>query len=41
VTRVGHALNTGVTDPHQLTAIVDAVIALGDRYADQLTLFEI
>ncbi|MGH4011280.1 MAG: HNH endonuclease [Pseudonocardiaceae bacterium] len=38
---VCHALNTGVTNPHQLTAIVDAVIALGDPYANQLTLFDI
>jgi hypothetical protein len=38
---VRHALATGVTDPHGLTAVVNAVITLGDRYADQLTLFDI
>jgi hypothetical protein len=34
-------LITGITDPHQLTAIVDEVVTLGDRYAGQLALFDI
>lgn len=38
---VHYALTTGITDPHQLTAIVDTVITLGDRYADQLALFDL
>jgi hypothetical protein len=35
------ALADGITDPHELAAIVDRVITDGDRYADQLSLFDI
>jgi hypothetical protein len=38
---VCRALADGITDPHQLAGIVDRIIADGDRYADQLGLFDI
>lgn len=34
------ALGAGIADPDELARIVDDVIALGDRYADQLLLFD-
>lgn len=34
------ALAAGIGDPHELARIVDDVVACGDRYADQLALFQ-
>ena len=35
------ALADGITDTHELATIVDKAIAEGDRYAEQLSLFDI